>query len=182
MNLLEHEFATVQTGDRRFHKRSGAAAPSSPGLVTCCGQAGFHSPRRDLLPASSDGKSITPSSNTSILIQLATRVLWCDYGRQVVPELARPAALIALRGHGDSSEPLDATACHPINCSWDVIAVLDRAGIGGAVIFGYGFGGRCSLYRRLGLRPGSCGVQQALILMWNGQGLLSSPGIAERCC
>ena len=67
MNLLEHEFATVQTGDRRFHKRSGAAAPSSPGLVTCCGQAGFHSPRRDLLPASNDGKSITHSSNTSIL-------------------------------------------------------------------------------------------------------------------
>jgi hypothetical protein len=95
MNLLEHEFATVQTGDRRFHKRSGAAAPSSPGLVTCCGQAGFHSPRRDLLPASNDGKSITHSSNTSILIQLATRALWCDYGCQVVPELARPAALLS---------------------------------------------------------------------------------------
>src|SRR5829696_2335325 len=58
-------------------------------------------------------------------------------GRQVV--------LIDLRGHGDSSEPADATAYAPIHCGWDVIAVLDHAGIGRADLLGYGVGGRIAL-------------------------------------
>jgi pimeloyl-ACP methyl ester carboxylesterase len=58
-------------------------------------------------------------------------------GRQVV--------LVDLRGHGDSSEPVDATAYAPIHCGWDVIAVLDHAGIGRADLLGYGVGGRIAL-------------------------------------
>jgi pimeloyl-ACP methyl ester carboxylesterase len=71
---------------------------------------------------------------------------WCDYGyvKSCLTE-GRQAVLIDLRGHGDSSEPFDASACDPINCSWDVIAVLDHAGIGRADILGYGFGGRVAL-------------------------------------
>ena len=66
-------------------------------------------------------------------------------GRQVV--------LVDLRGHGDSSEPVDAMAYGPIHCSWDVIAVLDHAGIGRADVLGYGVGGRIALHR--GFRAGS---------------------------
>lgn len=58
-------------------------------------------------------------------------------GRQVV--------LVELRGHGDSSEPVDATAYGPIHCSWDMIAVLDHAGIRRADLLGYGVGGRIAL-------------------------------------
>jgi pimeloyl-ACP methyl ester carboxylesterase len=59
------------------------------------------------------------------------------HGRQVV--------LIDLRGHGDSSDPIDALAYGPIHCCWDVIAVLDHAGIGRADVLGYGVGGRIAL-------------------------------------
>jgi pimeloyl-ACP methyl ester carboxylesterase len=58
-------------------------------------------------------------------------------GRQVV--------LVDLRGHGDSSEPVDATAYGPIQCAWDVIAVLDQAGIRRADMLGHGVGGRIAL-------------------------------------
>ena len=58
-------------------------------------------------------------------------------GRQVV--------LVDLRGHGDSGEPVDPMAYGPTHCSWDVIAVLDHAGIGRADILGYGVGGRIAL-------------------------------------
>jgi pimeloyl-ACP methyl ester carboxylesterase len=71
---------------------------------------------------------------------------WCEYGyvKSCLTE-GRQVVLIDLRGHGDSSEPLDATACDPINCSLDVIEVLDHAGIRRADILGYGFGGRIAL-------------------------------------
>jgi pimeloyl-ACP methyl ester carboxylesterase len=59
------------------------------------------------------------------------------HGRQVV--------LVDLRGHGDSNEPIDALAYGPIHCGWDVLAVLDDAGIGRADILGYGVGGRIAL-------------------------------------
>jgi pimeloyl-ACP methyl ester carboxylesterase len=58
------------------------------------------------------------------------------HGRQVV--------LVDL-GHGDSSDPVDAMAYGPIHCCWDVIAVLDHAGIGRADVLGYGVGGRIGL-------------------------------------
>jgi pimeloyl-ACP methyl ester carboxylesterase len=58
-------------------------------------------------------------------------------GRQVV--------LVDLRGHGDSTEPVDATAYAPSHCAWDLIAVLDQAGIRRADIVGYGVGGRIAL-------------------------------------
>jgi pimeloyl-ACP methyl ester carboxylesterase len=58
-------------------------------------------------------------------------------GRQVV--------LVDLRGHGDSSEPEDVTAYAPILCAWDMIAVLDHAGIRRADVLGYGVGGRIAL-------------------------------------
>ena len=58
-------------------------------------------------------------------------------GRQVI--------LVDLRGHGESSEPADATAYGPIHCSGDMIAVLDHAGISRADILGYGVGGRIGL-------------------------------------
>jgi pimeloyl-ACP methyl ester carboxylesterase len=71
---------------------------------------------------------------------------WCDCGyvKSCLTE-GRQAVLVDLRGHGDSSEPSDASGCDPINCSWDVIAVLDHAGIARADILGYGFGGRVAL-------------------------------------
>ena len=52
---------------------------------------------------------------------------WCDCGyvKSCLTE-GRQAVLVDLRGHGDSSEPSDASGCDPINCSWDVIAVLDH--------------------------------------------------------
>jgi pimeloyl-ACP methyl ester carboxylesterase len=58
-------------------------------------------------------------------------------GRQVV--------LIDLRGHGESSKPVDAAAygC-PQSCR-DVIAVLNDAGIDRADLLGYGMGGRIAL-------------------------------------
>jgi pimeloyl-ACP methyl ester carboxylesterase len=57
----------------------------------------------------------------------------------------RQVVLVDLRGHGDSGEPVGATAYAPIHCGWDVIAVLDHAGIGRADILGYGVGGRIAL-------------------------------------
>ena len=59
------------------------------------------------------------------------------HGRQVV--------LVDLRGHGASSDPIDAMAYGPIHCCWDAIAVLDHAGIGRADVLGYGVGGRIAL-------------------------------------
>ena len=52
---------------------------------------------------------------------------WCEHGcvKTCLTE-GRQIVLIDLRSHGDSSQPFDATACDPINCSWDVIAVLDH--------------------------------------------------------
>jgi pimeloyl-ACP methyl ester carboxylesterase len=58
-------------------------------------------------------------------------------GRQVI--------LVDLRGHGDSSTPVDARACEPIHCCWDVVAVLDQAGIGRTDVLGVGVGGRVAL-------------------------------------
>jgi pimeloyl-ACP methyl ester carboxylesterase len=71
---------------------------------------------------------------------------WCEHGcvKTCLTE-GRQIVLIDLRSHGDSSQPFDATACDPINCSWDVIAVLDHAAIGRADMLGYGFGGRIAL-------------------------------------
>ena len=63
-------------------------------------------------------------------------------GRQVV--------LVDLRGHGDSSEPVDAMAYGPIHCSWDVIAVLDHAGI------------RARRYPRLRRRRADCPLHRGL--------------------
>ena len=58
-------------------------------------------------------------------------------GRQVV--------LVDLRGHGESGAPVDATAYDPIQCSWDMVAVLDHAGIRRADVLGHGVGGRIAL-------------------------------------
>lgn len=58
-------------------------------------------------------------------------------GRQVV--------LVHLRGHGDSSSPVDPNAYGAIDCSQDAIAVLDHAGIDRADFLGYGWGGRIAL-------------------------------------
>ena len=58
-------------------------------------------------------------------------------GRQVV--------LFDLRGHGNSSSPVDPNAYGAIECSQDVIAVLDHAGISRADFLGYGWGGRIAL-------------------------------------
>jgi len=58
-------------------------------------------------------------------------------GRQVV--------LIDLRGHGNSSSPADPNAYSAIECSQDVNAVLDHAGISRADFLGYGWGGRIAL-------------------------------------
>ena len=71
---------------------------------------------------------------------------WCEHGyvKSCLTE-GWQVLLIDLRSHGGSSKPSDATACAPINCSWDVIAVLDHAGIPRADILGYGFGGRTAL-------------------------------------
>lgn len=62
-----------------------------------------------------------------------------------LPGSGRQVVLAELRGHGDSSEPFDATAYGPIHCSWDMIAVLDHAGIRRADLLGYGVGGRIAL-------------------------------------
>ena len=58
-------------------------------------------------------------------------------GRQVV--------LVDLRGHGESGAPVDATAYDPIQCSWDMVAVLDDAAIRRADVIGHGVGGRIAL-------------------------------------
>jgi pimeloyl-ACP methyl ester carboxylesterase len=58
-------------------------------------------------------------------------------GRQVI--------LVDLRGHGEDSTPVDALACEPIHCCWDVVAVLDQAGIGRTDVLGVGVGGRIAL-------------------------------------
>lgn len=58
-------------------------------------------------------------------------------GRQVI--------LLDLRGHGDSSTPADALACEPIHCCWDMVAVLDQAGIRKTDVLGVGVGGRIAL-------------------------------------
>ena len=59
------------------------------------------------------------------------------HGRRVV--------LVDLRGHGDSSKPCDPTAYGAVNCSRDVLAVLDDAAIERADFLGYGIGGRIAL-------------------------------------
>ena len=58
-------------------------------------------------------------------------------GRQVV--------LVDLRGHGDSSKPTDPQRYGLVNCSRDVVAVLEDAGIDRADLLGYGMGGRIAL-------------------------------------
>jgi pimeloyl-ACP methyl ester carboxylesterase len=52
------------------------------------------------------------------------------HGRRVV--------LVDLRGQGDSSKPCDPTAYGAVNCSRDVLAVLDVAAIERADFLGYG--------------------------------------------
>jgi len=59
------------------------------------------------------------------------------HGRRVV--------LVDLRGHGDSSKPCDPTAYGAVNCSRDVLAVLDEAAIDRTDFLGYGIGGRIAL-------------------------------------
>jgi pimeloyl-ACP methyl ester carboxylesterase len=59
------------------------------------------------------------------------------HGRRVV--------LVDLRGQGDSSKPCDPTAYGAVNCSRDVLAVLDDAAIERADFLGYGIGGRIAL-------------------------------------
>jgi pimeloyl-ACP methyl ester carboxylesterase len=59
------------------------------------------------------------------------------HGRRVV--------LVDLRGHGDSGKPCDPTVYGAVNCSRDVLAVLDDAAIDRADFLGYGIGGRIAL-------------------------------------
>jgi pimeloyl-ACP methyl ester carboxylesterase len=71
---------------------------------------------------------------------------WFEFGYvQACLARGRQVVVVDLRGHGDSSDPIDAMAYGPIHCCWDAIAVLDHAGIGRADVLGYGVGGRIAL-------------------------------------
>jgi pimeloyl-ACP methyl ester carboxylesterase len=71
---------------------------------------------------------------------------WYEFGYvKTCLARGRKVILVDLRGHGDSSDPVDALAYGPIHCCWDVITVLDHAGIGRADVLGDGVGGRIAL-------------------------------------
>jgi len=53
--------------------------------------------------------------------------------------------LVDLRGHGQSGKPADPGAYGSAECTQDVVAVLEQAGIGRASFLGYGWGGRIAL-------------------------------------
>lgn len=71
---------------------------------------------------------------------------WREFGYcQDCLAQGRHVILIDLRGHGDSSKPIDPLGYGLVNFAKDVVTVLDDAKVERADLLGYGLGGRVAL-------------------------------------
>lgn len=76
------------------------------------------------------------------------------------------------RGHGDSDKPREAASYRPERMASDALALLDHAGIGTAVFFGYSMGARVSAFAALAAPE----RVRALVFGGLGMGLVQGVG------